>query len=69
MIENKKNLPSMAMFFNICEYLNISPGEFFDYNLNNPKAINEIIIGLRSLDDKVLEHIYGIVKELNRGKK
>lgn len=30
-IENGKNLPSMAMFFEICEYLEVSPQEFFDY--------------------------------------
>lgn len=28
-IENKKNLPSMAAFFYICDYLEISPQEFF----------------------------------------
>ena len=31
-IENSNNLPSMAMFFEICEYLEISPQEFFDYS-------------------------------------
>ena len=28
-IENRQALPSMAVFFNICEYLEISPEEFF----------------------------------------
>lgn len=28
-IENGKALPSMTGFFYICEYLNITPGEFF----------------------------------------
>lgn len=31
-IENSNNLPSMAMFFEICEYLEVSPQEFFDYS-------------------------------------
>ncbi len=30
-IENGNNLPSMSMFFEICEYLEITPKEFFDY--------------------------------------
>lgn len=30
MIENKRNNPSMEVFFNICEFLNITPQEFFD---------------------------------------
>lgn len=29
-IENRKSLPSMQAFFFICEYLNITPQEFFD---------------------------------------
>lgn len=28
-IENKKALPSMAMFFCICDFLKISPQDFF----------------------------------------
>ena len=30
-IENGNNLPSLAMFFEICEYLRVTPGEFFSY--------------------------------------
>lgn len=30
-IENGRSLPSMAMFFEICEYLQVSPGMFFEY--------------------------------------
>ena len=29
-IENKKSLPSMPSFFYICEYLGVTPQEFFD---------------------------------------
>lgn len=30
-IENGRNLPSMSMFLEICEYLEISPMEFFNF--------------------------------------
>ncbi len=30
-IENGKSLPSLSMFFEICEYLEVSPKEFFSY--------------------------------------
>jgi transcriptional regulator with XRE-family HTH domain len=30
-IENGNNLPSLAMFFEICEYLAVTPQEFFRY--------------------------------------
>ena len=29
-VENKKTLPSMQSFFYICEYLGVTPQEFFD---------------------------------------
>ena len=29
-IENNKTFPSMSNFFEICDYLNITPMEFFD---------------------------------------
>ena len=37
-IENKKSLPSMPSFFYICEYLGVTPQEFFDEGNANPEA-------------------------------
>lgn len=68
MIENKKSFPSMAVFFYICEYLSISPKEFFDDGNKNPQQLNEIIENLRKLDDTALVHIAGLVKELSNKK-
>lgn len=36
-IENKKSLPSMQSFFYICEYLGVTPLEFFDEGNVYPK--------------------------------
>lgn len=36
-IENGNNLPSMNMFFEICEYLGVMPEEFFDYRTSKAK--------------------------------
>ena len=36
-IENGKSLPSMMGFFYICEYLGITPKEFFDTDNVNPE--------------------------------
>ena len=35
-IENKKSLPAMQSFFYICEYLGVTPQEFFDEANPNP---------------------------------
>lgn len=38
-IENKKALPSMTMFFYICEFLKISPRDFLMKQFKIPKNI------------------------------
>ncbi len=38
-IENHKALPSMQCFLYICEYLNVTPKEFFDKDTPNPKKL------------------------------
>lgn len=63
-IENKNNLPSMASFFYICEYLDIAPNEFFEFNNINPKKLREIIFYLKRLDETQLAHLTAIVKDM-----
>lgn len=68
-IENKKNYPSMASFFYMCEYLGITPKEFFDYDLENPKLSEELINEIKHLDYAETNHILEIVKDINKRKK
>ena len=68
MIENKKSFPSMALFFVICEFLNISPQEFFEVGNNNPTELNEIITDLKMLDNDSLTNIAGVIKGLASNK-
>lgn len=67
-IENKKSLPSMSGFFYICEYLGVAPNEFFDYRIDNPTRLNEIIEELKKLDDNSLSTILELAKGLNKTK-
>ena len=64
-VENKKTLPSMQSFFYICEYLGVTPQEFFDEGNPNPIALNEFIAEAKKLDSKAMSYILGIMKELN----
>ena len=41
-IENHYSYPSMETFFYICEFLQITPKQFFDLNLDDPKQINTL---------------------------
>lgn len=62
-ISSGKALPSMAEFFAICEYFDISPAEFFDQQTAYPDMLRQIVDKLRSLNKEDLELI---LKMLNR---
>jgi transcriptional regulator with XRE-family HTH domain len=64
MIENKKSIPSMTVFLNICDYFKITPKEFFDSDNKDPDRLNTLVADLKKLDAKYLTHIEGLVKEL-----
>lgn len=63
-IENGKALPSMSSFFFICDYLNVTPKDFFDYENNSPKEMENIIINLKKLPPDIIESISCIVNKL-----
>lgn len=63
-IENGKALPSMSAFLFICEYLEVTPSEFFDTEVKYPNKLNEIVGLLKKLNDTQLENITSIVKDM-----
>ena len=64
-IENKKSLPAMQSFFYICEYLGVTPKEFFDDENADPAVMREFIQEARRLDSRTLECILELMKALN----
>ena len=67
-IENKKSLPAMQSFFYICEYLGVTPQEFFEEGNAYPDFMQEFIAEARRLDPTALEYILGIMKKINKNK-
>lgn len=65
-IENKVNYPSMAAFFYICDYLGITPVEFFDTELKDPKRVNELMSAVKGLSGDQLQDLINIAKNLKR---
>lgn len=65
-IETGKALPSMSNFFYICNYLDITPMEFFDYNVSRPRDLDQICSELNKLTDAQFNSIKEIVEELAR---
>ena len=66
MIENGRALPSMTVFFYICEFLNVTPSEFFDLDSGAPEALRKLTEQLKRLPPEYLEHISAIVEGLSR---
>lgn len=54
-ISSGKALPSMAEFFAICEYFDITPIDFFQQEKENPKFLNEAYAALTQLSQEDLE--------------
>ena len=63
-IENRRTLPSMNGFFYICEYLNISPRDFFDPQLQTPQVTGELAGLLAKLPPAKAEHLLQVAKDL-----
>ena len=67
-IENRKALPSMQSFFYICEYLGVTPQEFFDEGNACPVRLRELMDEAKRLDDNALGHLLALMRELNAGR-
>ena len=65
-IENGVNLPSMSMFFYICDYFGITPQEFFDINSTNPNKLNQLTDLAKDLSSDKMDLVMNLVKELKK---
>lgn len=65
-IETGISYPSMTTFFYICEFLNITPMEFFDFDSVNPAKEHELLLAAKGLDSKQLETLIDLAKGLKK---
>ena len=63
-IENHHNLPSMSVFFYICDYLQVSPQEFFDLESRAPDRLSEITAKLKRLNPEQLALVSKLVDQM-----
>lgn len=59
-------MPSLSGIFYICDYLGITPSEFFDVGNQNPTRLDAIVNDLKRLNDRQLETIEALLKEIIR---
>lgn len=65
-IEAGENYPSMATFFYICDYLEITPGEFFDMASTNPTKASKLLELTKSLPDDQLDLLIALTEALKK---
>lgn len=65
-IETGKSTPSLSGIFYICEFLGVTPSEFFDLGTDNPGKINDIVNDLKHLDSAQLDVIAALAKSMQR---
>ena len=53
-IESGKSMPSLSGIFYICEYLEITPKDFFDVETSNPTKATELYNIAKKLDSEQL---------------
>jgi len=63
-IECGKNLPSMTVFFYICEYLEITPQEFFETDTKNPTKAQELLSFVKGLSNEKLDNLIALAKSI-----
>lgn len=63
-ISSGKSLPSMVEFFAICEYLDITPIEFFQGAVSDPLLLRQTVEGLENLSREDLEFVQKLVERL-----
>lgn len=63
-IENGKSLPSMMVFFYICEYFGITPEQFFGYENTDPLLSDEVAQKIKALSPKKQKHLIDIIDDM-----
>ncbi len=64
-ISSGRALPSMSVFFNICDYFNITPSEFFDQNVPVTQEYKTASALLASLEPSKIKDLIPVLEYLN----
>ncbi|MDO4756949.1 MAG: helix-turn-helix transcriptional regulator [Parabacteroides sp.] len=67
-ISSGKSLPPMAEFLEICDYLGVTPSDFFNDTTANPVLLQTAIEELKKLSDDDLVLMISNIRRLNKDK-
>ena len=65
-IESGKSMPSLSGIVYICEYLRITPKDFFDTDTASPSKANELYAIAKGLSNEQLDNLIALAKGLRK---
>lgn len=65
-ISSGRTLPSLSEFLYICDYLEISPKDFFDDSIENPALLQSVCDKLKELNEDDLIALLGLLNRMTR---
>ena len=68
-ITSERALPSLSEFLYICDYLEVTPRDFFDQNVSEPILLRQLINLTKNMSDKDLLALISIADRLNEKQK
>lgn len=60
-----RSMPSMTEFLYLCDYLGVTPSQFFDDADRSPILVQKAIHGMKNLPEKDLLVLNGLIDRLN----
>ena len=63
-IETGAKQPSMNAFYYICQYLEVSPKDFFDFDNDYPLKFLELLEDFKALEEEEVAHAVAVIKAL-----
>lgn len=64
-ISSGRSLPSMSEFLYICEYLGVTPKEFFDSDIEEPQLVERLCRLTRHMSEEDLRVLVDLAERLN----
>ena len=65
-IVSGRAMPSMSEFLYICEYLGVTPREFYDTDTENPVLLEQVTDALKSLSTSDLALVMELIERLSK---
>ena len=64
-ISSGRSMPSLGEFLYICEYLGVTPREFFDKDIKEPQLVQKLYELTRNMSQEDLDVLIGTAERLN----